>query len=147
MNIKLIDFICFSQIGHHINQDVMSHAVHLKLILYMFEAISGPKINFSKSEVIMVLEDNKKGLMYDDMFGCQLGVWPIKYLGVPVCGSRLDVAYLVLVSDKLKKKLDGWVGNTSLIGGRLILIQSSLSGISIYLMSMYFLPKTKIWGS
>ena len=106
--------------------------------------IVGLKINFSKSEVIMVTEDDVNGLMYADMFGCQLGAWPIKYLGVPVCGSRLHVADLAPVSEKLKKKLDGWIGNSSSIGGRLILIQSSLSGIPIYLMSMYLLPDTNL---
>ena len=59
-------------------QDEVSQAVHLKLILYMFEAMSGLKINFSKSEDLMVMENSEKGLMYADMFGCQLGVWTIK---------------------------------------------------------------------
>ena len=72
-------------------QDNIEQATHLKLILYLFEAMSGLKINFDKSEVMMVLEDGEKGLQYAEMFGCQLGYWPMKYLGVPVSGSRLSV--------------------------------------------------------
>ena len=34
-------------------QDDKEQAFHLKLILYLYEAMSGFKINFSKSEVIM----------------------------------------------------------------------------------------------
>ena len=41
---------------------------------------------------MMVLKDDIKGAEYADMFGCQIGDWPIKYLGVPVSGSRLRVA-------------------------------------------------------
>jgi hypothetical protein len=54
-------------------QDDMEQIIHLKLILYMFEAMSGLKINFLKSEVMMVLHDDEKKLMYAEIFGCQLG--------------------------------------------------------------------------
>jgi hypothetical protein len=36
-------------------QDDMDQIIHLKLILYMFEAMSRLKINFHKNEVMMVL--------------------------------------------------------------------------------------------
>jgi hypothetical protein len=125
-------------------QDDMEQIIHLKLILYMFEAMSGLKINFLKSEVMMVMHDDEKKLTYADIFGCQLGNWPIKYLGVPVCGSRLRVADMIYLSDKLKKKLEGWAGYSSLIGGRFSLIQSSLSSTLVYHMSMYLLPMTNL---
>ena len=54
-------------------QDDVEQIRHLKLILYMFEAMSGLKINFLKSEVMMVLEDNDKCLQYAEMFICQTG--------------------------------------------------------------------------
>ena len=41
-------------------QDDVEQVRHLKLILYMFEAMSGLKINFLKSEVLMVIEDEEK---------------------------------------------------------------------------------------
>ena len=65
----------------------------------------------------MVLEDADKGNLYSEMLNCQLGAWPIKYLGVSVSGSRLHVAHMRPMNDKLLKKLDGWVGNDSSIGG------------------------------
>jgi hypothetical protein len=61
-------------------QDDMEHIIHLKLIPYMFEAMSGLKITFLKSEVMMVLHDDDKKLMYADIFGCQLGNWLVKYM-------------------------------------------------------------------
>jgi hypothetical protein len=125
-------------------QDDMEQIIHMKLILYMFEAMSGLKINFLKSEIMMVLHDDEKKMIYSDIFGCQLGDWPIKYLGVPVCGTRLRVSDVDYLSDKLMKKLDGWVGHSSSIGGRFSLIQSSLSSTLIYHMSMYLLPLTNL---
>jgi len=34
-------------------------------------------------------------------------VWPIKYLGVPVSGSRLHVKDWLILDEKLLKRLDG----------------------------------------
>jgi hypothetical protein len=98
----------------------MEQIIHLELILYMFEAMSGLEINFLKSEVMMVIPNDEKKIMYADIFGCQVGDSPIKYLGVNVCRSRLHVADMDCFSDILKKKLDGWVGNSSSIGGDLL---------------------------
>jgi hypothetical protein len=41
-------------------RDDMEQIIHMKLILYMFEAMSGLKINFQKSEIMMVLHDDEK---------------------------------------------------------------------------------------
>jgi hypothetical protein len=73
-------------------QDDKEQASHLKLLLYLYEEMSGLKINFAKSEVIMVSQDDSKSIDYSNMFNCAIGNWPIKYLGVPVAGFRLHVA-------------------------------------------------------
>jgi hypothetical protein len=59
-------------------QDDMEQIIQMKLIIYMFEAMSSLKINFLKSEIMMVLHDDEKKLLYSNIFGCQLGDWPIK---------------------------------------------------------------------
>jgi hypothetical protein len=59
-------------------QDDMEQIIHMKLILYMFEAMSGLKINFLKSEIMMILHDDEKKLLYSNIFGCQLEDWPTK---------------------------------------------------------------------
>jgi hypothetical protein len=62
--------------------------------------MSGLKINFSKSEVIMVSQDESRSLEFSNMFNCATGKWPIKYLGVPVAGSRLHVADWLPICEK-----------------------------------------------
>ena len=59
----------------------MDKARNMKLLLYIYELMSGLKINFSKSEVIMLNGDTDAGLNYADLFDCQTGSFPIKYLG------------------------------------------------------------------
>jgi len=123
-------------------EDDLDKAKNMKYLLYLFENMSGLKINFNKSEVIMVSEDMNKSKLYSDLFNCAVGSWPIKYLGVPVSGSKLHIMDWVPLDEKLVKRLDGWKGGVLSIGGRIVLIKACLSNIPIYCMSMYLLPKT-----
>jgi hypothetical protein len=117
-------------------QDDKEQATNLKLLLYIYE-MSGLKINFSKSEVIMASEKYVKGLGLSNIFSCAIGRWSIKYLGVPFLGSRLHVADWIPIEEKMFKRLDGSQGSSLSLGGRLVLINSSLSNITMYDMSMY----------
>jgi hypothetical protein len=42
------------------------------------------KINFGESEVIVISSEQQKALQYSELINCDIGSWPIKYLGVPV---------------------------------------------------------------
>ena len=55
----------------------------MKLLLYMYELMSGLKINFNKSEVILIYGDDELCLIYAEIFNCHVGKFPIKYLGGP----------------------------------------------------------------
>jgi hypothetical protein len=114
----------------------------MKILLCFYEKMSGLKINFNKSEALMVSHDCEKAIEFADMMNYATGVWPIKYLGVPVTSSNLHVIVWLPVDEKLVKRLDGWKGSALSFGGKLILINSSLSSIPTYYMSMYLLPKT-----
>jgi hypothetical protein len=61
---------------------------------------------------------------------------------VPVTSSKLHVVDWLPVDEKLIKRMDGWKGSALSFGGRLILINSCLSSIPTYYMSMHLLPKT-----
>jgi hypothetical protein len=125
-------------------QDVPQQAVNLKLMLYLFESMYGLKINFEKSEVLMILEDDTKQKFYAELFNCQRGSWPIKYLGTPVCARRTSVSEMRFLGEKTKKKMSGWIGNSMSIGGRLVKIDACLSSTAVYQMSLRLLHKTNI---
>jgi hypothetical protein len=69
----------------------MNKARNMKLLLYMFEQLSGLKINFDKSEILLVGGDDNKAIAYADLFNCEIGMFPLKYLGVPISSGRLHV--------------------------------------------------------
>jgi hypothetical protein len=119
-------------------------AVNIKLLLYVFEIMSGLKINFAKSKVLVVGGDNITGAYYAELFSCQVGHFPMKYLGVPVSYATLRNSDSDFLDTKSIKKLDAWVGNSMSSGGRLILLDYSLSNVATYRMSMFYLNDTFI---
>ena len=104
--------------------------------------MSGLKINFSKSEIVMINGDADQENQFSDLFNCQVGKFPIRYLGVPVSPSKLHLVDWAPLIEKNNKKLDNWKGSSMSIAGRATLINSFLSSTFIYHMSMYLLPKT-----
>jgi hypothetical protein len=122
----------------------MEEVVHMKLLLYLFEMLAGLKINFNKSEIFMINDEGNLGPMYADLFNYQVGLFPIKYLGVTVSPSRLKVSDWSPLVEKCGKMLDVWKRGTMCIAGRYTLMSSSLNNSPTYHMSVYLLPKTII---
>jgi hypothetical protein len=83
-------------------------ARNLKLLLYIFEQLSGLKINFGKSEILLVGRDDNIAMTYAEIFNCQIGSCPLRYLGVPITSRRLHVVDWVRMEEKLNTKLDVW---------------------------------------
>jgi hypothetical protein len=48
------------------------------IVFYMFELMSGLKINYLKREIVVIGGDNDLAKFYSEMFNCQVGLLPIK---------------------------------------------------------------------
>jgi hypothetical protein len=116
-------------------------ARNLKLILATFEQLSGLKINFHKSELFFFGEALNDASLYADLFGCGQGQFPIRYLGIPIHYRRLTLAEWKCVEERLQKRLSSWKGKLLSLGGRLILINSVLTNMVLYMISFFLLPK------
>jgi hypothetical protein len=116
-------------------------ARNVKLLLFIYKLMSGLKIIVLKSEVLLIAGDNNLNLEYADIFICQIGMFLLRYLGVPIYARRLRVTDWAKLEEKPVKKLDIWQGESLSIGGRLILINASLTNSFIYHMSLFLLPK------
>lgn len=55
--------------------------INIKFLLMCFEAMSGLKINFEKSETIFTGGDLESQLRASNMMNCKLGTIPMNYLG------------------------------------------------------------------
>jgi hypothetical protein len=68
----------------------LEKAKNMKLLLSAFEELSGPKINFHKSEIFCFGEAKDHESQYKLLFGCKKGSFPFKYLGIPTHYAKLN---------------------------------------------------------
>lgn len=125
-------------------EDDVDKAANLKLLLYMFEMMSGLKVNFQKSEILTVGEDDSVVNKYAEIFNCEVGSFPLKYLGMPVSYANLKTSDWEFIVDKYLKRFDAWIGNAASMGGRHTLLDSVVTQLSLYHMSMWLMNKTFI---
>jgi hypothetical protein len=112
----------------------LEKAKNLRKTLVCFEQVSGMRINSNKSELIPINMDEEEALPFVDAFNCNVGNFPIKYLGIPLHYDKLrreDIQHLI---EKILKCIARWRGKLLPYRGRLILIKSCLASIPIYLL-------------
>jgi hypothetical protein len=86
----------------------LEHARNIKLLLTLFEQMSGLKINFHKSELFCYGLAKEYDLHYSLIFGCGIGSMPFKYLGIPMTHRRLRNSDWKGVIDRFEKRLSTW---------------------------------------
>lgn len=69
---------------------------------------------------------------YASLFECQIGTFPMKYLGFCVCPKRLNIVDRVNLEEKRAKRLETWKWSSLSMTGRMTLINSCLSNSLIY---------------
>ena len=83
----------------------MAKARNMKLILCLFEQLSGLKINFHKSEVFYFEKAKDEEHTYRQLFGCELGALPFSYLGIPIHHRKLSNKEWKCIEERIEKKL------------------------------------------
>ena len=78
---------------------------------------------------------------YTYLFGCQEGSFPFKYLGIPMSDHRLANKDWSMIEERFQKKLSSWKGKLLSVGGRLVLINSVLSSLPMFMLSFFKIPK------
>jgi hypothetical protein len=119
----------------------LDKAQNIKLLLYAFEQVSGLKINFHKSELFCFGQAQQFVEQYTYMFGCQEGSFPLKYLEILIHFRKLSNTDWKRVKERFEKRLSSWKGKHLSAEGRLTLINSVFSSLSLYMMSFFPIPK------
>jgi hypothetical protein len=119
----------------------LEKAQNMKLLLCAFEQLSGLKINFHKSEIFCFGEAMNFKSQYKDLYVCNPGTLPMKYLGIPIRYKKLSNTDWLTVEERFEKRLSCWKGKNLLLGGRLSLFNSVLSSLPMYMMSFFSIPK------
>ena len=90
---------------------------NLKFLLMCFEDMSGLKINYHKSEVIMMGKPREQQQRVADMLYCKLGKFPFMYLGIPISDRKLTVDQWHFLVLKLATRVEPWMGRFLSSGG------------------------------
>jgi hypothetical protein len=115
----------------------LAKADNMKLILALFEQLSGLKINFHKSEIFCFGKAKDEEHNYTTIFGCEVGSLPFKYFGIPIHYRTLMNKEWKPIEDRFEKKLTSWLGKLLSYGDRLVQINSVLSSVSMFLLSFF----------
>lgn len=104
------------------------------------EATSGLKINLVKSELIPVGEvanvDKLARILH-----CRVGTLSSRYLGLPLGGPFKSTWVCDVIEERFQKQLAMWKRQYLLEGGKLTLIKSTLSSLSIYFMPLFMISQ------
>jgi hypothetical protein len=112
---------------------------HLRCIFLCFEAASGLRINLRKPKIVPIggVED-VEGLA--NLLGCRVASLPMTYLGLPLGASYKSTSIWNGVIEKIESRLAGWKRMYLSKGARLTLINSTLSNIPTYYLSLFPIP-------
>jgi hypothetical protein len=117
-------------------------AENLKWILVDFELLLGMRVNYQKSELIPInIEHEGESETFSRIFGCPVGNFPIKYLGIYLHYNKLRREDLQPLIDKIIKRIAGWRGKLLTHAGRMVLIKTCIASIPVYLLSFFKFPR------
>jgi hypothetical protein len=119
----------------------LEKALNMKLILCIFERLLELKINVHKSEVFCFGHAKEMQDDYKILFGCEIGSLPFRYLGIPIHFRRLRNGEWKPIEDRFEKKLSSWIGKLLSYGDHLILINSVLTSLPMFMLSFFEIPK------
>lgn len=114
-------------------------ARNVKSILNTYSNATGKLINWSKSLVFFINTPTDRQRKIADILGCNIGVLPSTYLGIPLGNKPPDLFWNNLI-DRFNKNLEGWKGITLSQTGKVLLIKSTLQNLPTYALSLFFIP-------
>lgn len=116
----------------------------VKTILNGFGEASGLLTNIDKSAVYPISCEGLDLQLIMQSFQCPIKAFPCKYLGLSLSLRQLKRVEVQPLIDKIGKKLAVWKGRLLNKSGRLKLVNSMLSTMPTYFLTVFKLPKWAI---
>jgi hypothetical protein len=73
---------------------------------------------------------------YSNIFGCQCGTYPFRYLGIPMHHRRLSNSEWKIIEHRIEKKLGSWKGKHLSVG-----INFVLTSLVMFMLSFFEVPR------
>jgi mannosylglycoprotein endo-beta-mannosidase len=117
---------------------------NVQSILAAFGDASGLHTNMRKSALFMIQAQEVDTTQITECFRGIVGMFPTKYLGLPLHIGRTRRADEQVLVDKIGARLPGWKGRLLTRAGQLALVNSVLSSMLVYYMTSFPLSKWAI---
>ena len=112
----------------------------MRAILILFKALSGLKVNFSKSLLVGVNVAPSWLAEAAMVLNCKVGSIPFVYMGLPIGGNAHRLCFWEPIINRIKSRLAGWNSKHLSMGGRLVLLKSVLLSLPVYALSFFKVP-------
>lgn len=112
----------------------------LKGVMDEFSLVSGLQLNHRKSSMFLdgVTDRVKRKLL--DIWGCNEGCFPVRYLGIPLSPKKLKVQEYDSLILRMTEKVQSWRAKLRSFAGRLQLVKSVLMSIQRFWSAILPLP-------
>lgn len=111
---------------------------NLRCMLLIMEAATGLKVNWTKSTVSHVGDENSLGEVATSL-GCDIVPLPNTHLGLPLEAKSSSKSTWSPVVE-VEARLISWKGRILSKGGKLVLLKSVLSSIPTYFLLVFWAP-------
>jgi hypothetical protein len=118
-----------------------SSIANLKFILIAFEILSGLKINYLKSEVIVMGALPSEQARVAQALNCKEGKFPFTYLGFPMFDRALTMVDCEGFIGSVGHRVDPWQGRFMSSAACLTLINFSLLTLTTFTMGLFLLAE------
>lgn len=95
----------------------------LKTVLDDFSSMSGLQLNKRKSSIFIAGVSNEKKSQLLDIWGCPEGVFPVRYLGIPLSPRKLQIREYDSLILKMTNRVQSWCARFRSYAGRLQLVK------------------------
>jgi hypothetical protein len=99
------------------------------------------KIKFYKSEIYFFGKSKDLEESYKDLFGCESGTFPFKYLGIPTNYRKLRNDEWKPVEERFATKLGNWIGKLLSYEDMLILINLVITTLPMFMLLFFEILK------
>lgn len=82
-----------------------TQVIFLKGLLKGFAESTGLKVNFGKSHMYPINVSNDRLVHFASTFGCDIGVMPFTYLGLPMGTTKPRIEDLMPMMDRVERRL------------------------------------------
>ena len=112
----------------------------MSTLLELFTDFSGLQINRTKSAYIGFRLAQEKEFYCSKALGTPIRSLPMRYLGLSLTWTKMTKTNWQPVVEKLERRLEGWQTKVVSWGRRLMRLQSVLSVIPLFYLSVFKMP-------